>query len=47
MREAIADSGESEIEGLSVVTQSDLEGDDDMNLDEVDIDIEEEDNQVR
>ena len=38
MREAIADSGES-IEGLSVVTQSDLEHDDDINLDDVDIDI--------
>jgi RNA polymerase nonessential primary-like sigma factor len=43
MIEAIADSGESEsIEGLSVVTQSDLEQGDDINLDDVDIDIEEE-----
>ena len=38
MIEAIADSGDG-IEGLSVVTQSDLEHDDDINLDDVDIDI--------
>ena len=38
MREAIADSIES-IEGLSVVTQNDLEQNDDINLDDVDIDI--------
>ena len=38
MIEAIADSGDG-MEGLSVVTQSDLEHDDDINLDDVDIDI--------
>jgi len=38
MIEAIAGSGDS-IEGLSVVTQSDLEHDDDIKLDDVDIDI--------
>jgi len=41
MIEAIAESGES-IEGLSVVTQSDLEQDDDINMDEVDIENNEE-----
>ena len=42
MREAIADAGES-IEGLSIVTQSDLEQDDSIDLDDVDdIDIDDE-----
>ena len=40
MREATIDSGE-ELEGLSIVTQSDLEHDDDIDMDK-DVDIEEE-----
>jgi len=38
MRQAIANPGDS-IEGLSIMTQSDIEQDDDINLEEVDIDI--------
>ena len=45
MREAIADSSEG-IEGLSVVTQSDLEADDDMPMDDVEIEIDEEEQQT-
>ena len=42
MIEAIADTGEG-IEGLSVVSQSDLEQADDIELDDVDIDIQDDD----
>lgn len=45
MREAIANSGDC-IEGISIMTQSDIEQDDDINLEDVDIDIDEEENEA-
>jgi RNA polymerase nonessential primary-like sigma factor len=45
MRQAIANSGDS-IEGLSIMTQSDIEQDDDINLEEVDIDIDDQEEEA-
>ncbi|MGB5457181.1 MAG: RNA polymerase sigma factor RpoS [Gammaproteobacteria bacterium] len=45
MREAITDSGKC-IEGFNIVTQSDIEPDDDINLEEVDIDVEDEETET-